>query len=74
LLRILARDTDASVMTLVEHQKQELQAAKLALFETMQALTSTTGALEKALPHAVATLNEALGGEEEGEGDDDSDI
>jgi hypothetical protein len=73
LTRLLAKEEDVATMTLIEHLRQEAQAAKLALFETVQALTATTGALEKSLPHATSTIAAALRAAEGGEDVDEDD-
>jgi hypothetical protein len=57
--RVLAKHADASVMDILEHLRNENQALKVALYDTVQTLSVTTGALERGLPHAATALEAA---------------
>jgi len=58
--RILSREVDSSVMDLLEHMRNENQALKVALYDTVQALATSTGALERGMPHAGAAIAAAV--------------
>lgn len=69
-------------MDILEHLRNENQALKVALYDTVQTLSITTGALERGLPHAATALDAAeaerlaeaaAGGAEDDDDDDDED-
>lgn len=64
LRRVLSRETDSSVMELLEYLRSENQALKVAVYDTAQTLAMTTGALEKGMPHAATALAAAVAEEE----------
>ncbi|KAA0163776.1 hypothetical protein FNF27_03905 [Cafeteria roenbergensis] len=69
LRRVLSRETDSSVMELLEHLRSENQALKVAVYDTAQTLAMTTGALEKGMPHAATALAAAVAEDEAARGE-----